>query len=77
MDEFDRLPLELRRWLANAALPWSAASALRIWRRTLKKTGDSSTAIAHLKVVEQGTLCRETTAVWGQGYPSLHRPVSS
>ncbi|WP_276617454.1 DUF6525 family protein [Qingshengfaniella alkalisoli] len=33
MASFDGLPPELRRWLAQAALPWSAHSARRLWRR--------------------------------------------
>ena len=39
MDRYDRLPAELRRWLAGAALPWSAGSALRLWRRLDRETG--------------------------------------
>ena len=33
MSEFDALPPDLRRWLANASLPWSPRSCLKIWRR--------------------------------------------
>ncbi|PYE85982.1 DUF6525 family protein [Pseudoroseicyclus aestuarii] len=39
MEAFDRLPPALRRWLAQAALPWSPASARRAWRAALGRTG--------------------------------------
>ena len=59
MAEFDRLPPDLRRWLAQAALPWSAASALRLWRRTLTEGGDSMLALARLDRAERATLARD------------------
>ncbi|SNT72683.1 hypothetical protein SAMN05444959_103181 [Paracoccus seriniphilus] len=33
MRTFDTLPCPLRRWLAEAAMPWSPASCRRIWMR--------------------------------------------
>lgn len=33
MKAFDSLPEPLRRWLAQAALPWSPVSAQRIWAK--------------------------------------------
>lgn len=39
MAAYDRLPPALRAWLAQAALPWSAPSALRLWQRFLHATG--------------------------------------
>ncbi|WP_260349929.1 DUF6525 family protein, partial [Alloyangia mangrovi] len=39
MSAYDRLPPELRAWLAQAALPWSPRSALRAWRGALVRTG--------------------------------------
>ena len=44
MSAYDRLPPDLRTWLAGAALPWSAASVLRIWQRALKETGCTKAA---------------------------------
>jgi hypothetical protein len=59
MAEFDRLPPDLRRWLAQAALPWSAASALRLWRRALTEGGDPMLALARLDRAERATLARD------------------
>ncbi|MBY6006422.1 hypothetical protein KUV62_21035 [Salipiger bermudensis] len=61
MARFDRLPPDLRRWLAQAALPWSPRSALRLWQRALARHGgDTDAALAHLGEVERATLRRDT-----------------
>lgn len=62
MEQFDRLPPDLRRWLAAAALPWSAASALRVWRRTFREGGDAAMALARLDRAERATLARDRLA---------------
>ncbi len=49
MAEFDRLPPALRRWLAEAALPWSPRSAARAWTRARRACGgDEAAALAAL-----------------------------
>ncbi len=59
MAAYDRLPPDLRRWLAGAALPWSAASALRLWQRALRECGDTQGALARLDRAERATLARD------------------
>ncbi|MET4127846.1 DUF6525 family protein [Roseovarius sp. MBR-6] len=62
--EFDRLPPPLRRWLAQAALPWSARSARRLWGRVLRESGgDEARALARLDAIEAGRLKREAALV--------------
>jgi len=39
MADFDRLPAPLRCWLHGAVLPWSSASARRVWVRALAEAG--------------------------------------
>ncbi|MEQ9694726.1 DUF6525 family protein [Shimia sp. SDUM112013] len=58
MRRFDRLPSPLRAWLREAALPWSPASALRIWNRACRKGGPER-ALARLTEVEAATLARD------------------
>ncbi len=71
MREFDNLPPELRAWLHRAALPWSAHSALRLWRQALGQTGgDHAAALARLDHAEARTLGRDARAVWGPGHPA-------
>lgn len=77
MAAYDRLPAELRRWLAQAALPWSAASALRLWQRALRETGCPRQALVRLTRAEARSLARERVAVRGPANPTgdLSDPV--
>ena len=68
--QYDRLPAELRLGLAGAALPWSAASALRLWQRALREAGgDISRARARLDRAEARMLTREAARIWGAAHP--------
>ncbi len=68
---YDRLPRELRRWLAHAALPWSAPSALTLWQRALREAqGDVQAAQAVLSRVEARLIARDSAKVWGLHHPS-------
>ena len=59
MREFDRLPRPLRRWLSEAALPWSPRSAARAWRRALSDSGgDPTLALQRLDQAQARTLAR-------------------
>lgn len=69
MTAYDRLPPDLLSWLAGAALPWSAASVLRIWQQALRETGCPKTAQARLTRAEAKTLARDAAKVWGPTYP--------
>ena len=69
MGHYDSLPAELRHWLARAALPWSPASALRLWRRAMHKTGCPCAACACLDTAEARLLARDAAQIWGAGYP--------
>ncbi|KIC21468.1 DUF6525 family protein [Leisingera sp. ANG-Vp] len=62
MQAYDALPPPLRQWLASACLPWSPASALRLW----SKAGGSrnpAEAAARLDAAEQAMLRRDA-GVW-------------
>lgn len=74
MPAFDRLPADLRAWLHDAALPWSAASALRLWRQALRDHGgDAQAARNHLSRTEARLIARDARRVWGPTHPSaLH-----
>lgn len=71
MDRYDRLPPELRRWLAGAALPWSPASALKLWTRICKDCGTDSDAIRQrLDRAEARMLAKDAARIWGASYPA-------
>lgn len=71
MAAYDRLPPDLRTWLAGAALPWSAASVLRVWHRALAETGCPKAALNRLQRAEAKTLARDAALIWGPTYPLL------
>ena len=59
MEEFDRLPPQLRRWLRDACLPWSPSSVKRVYLKALKSTGDYSTALSNLDTMQSRQLTKE------------------
>lgn len=70
MERYDRLPPELRAWLARAALPWSAQSVARIWSRALPEArGDVDAALRRLDQAERRMLAKDRPKIWGAGYP--------
>jgi hypothetical protein len=70
MHAFDALPVELRRWLASAALPWSARSVARLWQRALRDgNGDRHAALTRLEAAQRRLLHRDAAKVWGKDYP--------
>jgi hypothetical protein len=71
MAHYDRLPPELRQWLASAALPWSAHSALRLWQRSLRDTkGNLAATRAALARAEARMLARDAAKIWGAAHPA-------
>ena len=59
MEEFDRLPPYLRRWLRDADLPWSPSSVKRAYFKALRSTGDFSSAISELDIMQSRRLSKE------------------
>ncbi len=56
MAAYDRLPPPLRQWLSQAALPWSPASARRIWSKSRAKGLSPEETLHALKKAEEKTL---------------------
>ncbi len=69
MREFDRLPAELRSWLATAVLPWRPRSVRRSFSRALARTGDRALALAELDLLQQRLIARDARQVWGADHP--------
>ncbi|PJI84675.1 hypothetical protein BC777_3736 [Yoonia maricola] len=66
MRSYDALPAPLRRWLAEAALPWSPASARRVWNRACARGLDPEAALSALSKAEARTLSRDRFAITNQ-----------
>ncbi|MEP1793058.1 DUF6525 family protein [Parasphingorhabdus sp.] len=60
MAAYDALPVPLRIWLSQAALPWSPASAKRVWTRARAKGLGVEGAIQSLSQAEMKTLARDS-----------------
>lgn len=59
MRAYDRLPPDLRRWLAQAALPWSPRSCARLWEKAHRKGLGPDAARDLLSRIEARTLARD------------------
>jgi len=63
MCAYDALPVPLRHWLSQAALPWSPTSARKIWKRAQAKGLCADEALALLSRSEAQTLARDKRAI--------------
>lgn len=63
MAHYDNLPLELRQWLSTAALPWSPASAQRIWVKSRAKGLSAEETLLSLSLAEAKTLAKDRYAL--------------
>lgn len=59
MGEYDRLPADLRRWLAQAALPWSPVSCRRIWQAAKAEGASVEDALARLDRAERRAMAKD------------------
>ncbi|QIE43245.1 hypothetical protein G5B39_14535 (plasmid) [Rhodobacteraceae bacterium SC52] len=64
MKDYDRLPPELRGWLATAILPWSPRSVRRAFKRAKAEYGDVQIALAELDRLEARLIARDAKHVW-------------
>lgn len=72
MRDYDALPPPLRRWLAEARLPWSPRSVRKTWARALSRhQGDAERALAALDRAEARMLSRDIARIWGADHPNL------
>lgn len=63
MRDFDRLPPELRRWVAQAALPWSPQSCLALWNKQKRRGLPAQQILSHLDQIEAARLSRDRVAL--------------
>ena len=57
MREYDRLPAELRAWLAAAVLPWRPRAVRRAFDKALAETGDRDFALTRLTATARPPRC--------------------
>lgn len=72
MQDYDRLPPELRAWLARAVLPWRPGSVQKLYARAMARTGDTGRALAQLDAAEHRLIARDAASVWGATHPAAN-----
>lgn len=63
MQEYDTLPPVLRKWLSEAALPWSPRSCRRIWAEARRAGASDHDVLARLDRAEAATLRKDSAAL--------------
>ncbi|MEM8787105.1 MAG: DUF6525 family protein [Pseudomonadota bacterium] len=74
MRDYDRLPPELRAWLASALLPWRPRSALHMFDRVRARTQDTAHAIQEMDRIQNRLVGRDACQVWGESHPEARDP---
>lgn len=69
MQEFDRLPPELRNWLSKAILPWSSRSVNLAYTKATSRTRNTSEALAELDRIQNRLIAKDAAKVWGSEHP--------
>jgi len=69
MGDYDRLPPELRAWLAAAILPWSPKSVRRAYKSALRRTRCPDLALGELDRLQMRSIQRDVRSVWGTEHP--------
>ncbi len=69
MRDFDRLPAELRAWLAAAVLPWRPRSVRRAFERAVAQTRDRAHALEELDRIQDRLVAKDAREVWGREHP--------
>ena len=70
MSDFDALPPELRRWISEAMLPWSAHSVRKSFYKAIAKTGDPQRALQELDALQHTLIAKDSRRIWGADYPT-------
>tara|TARA_B110001450_G_scaffold242134_1_gene252174 strand:+ start:119 stop:400 length:282 start_codon:yes stop_codon:yes gene_type:complete len=68
--EYDRLPKELRKWIANAQLPWRPKSVLKAYERAYSRTSNSKKAMHELSRIQNHLVSKDTAHIWGKNHPN-------
>ena len=77
MRDYDRLPPDLRGWLATALLPWRPKSALRAFNAAFARTRDRRRALRELDLLQARLVARDARKVWGESHPLAKGPLAS
>lgn len=77
MRDYDRLPAELRAWLAGAILPWRPRSALIAFEKARARLGDANLALRELDRIEAAMVSKDARRIWGESHPFARQAGAS
>jgi len=77
MSDYDRLPAELRIWVAQADLPWRPKSVLRSYQRAFAEMGDAKKALEELDRLQHRLVSKDAKNVWGEAHPHANDRVDA
>ena len=69
--DYDRLPRDLRAWVANAELPWRPRSVLKASERAFAKTGDRNKAMNERNNLQHRVVATDARGIWGKNHPKV------
>lgn len=69
MADYDRLPPDLRKWVAGAMLPWRAGPVVRAYERAMAAKGDPELALRELDRIQTSLVARDAARIWGADHP--------
>ncbi len=72
MNDFDRLPKDLRSWIAQADLPWRPKSVQQAFHRFVAQTGDRDLAFEELDRLQRRLVCKDAKRIWGDIHPEAN-----
>ena len=75
MSDFDRLPRELRTWIATADLPWRPKSVQRSFDRAFSRTGDLMKALEELDRLQRRLASKDARTIWGENHPQAYEQI--
>lgn len=73
MAEFDKLPKELREWVAGAVLPWRAKSVKSAFLKAKKQTGSAKQAMDELEKRQKTLVAKDVCKVWAVNHPEANQ----
>ena len=77
MLEFDRLPRELRVWIASADLPWRPRSVQKAFDRVMSQSGNNANALEELSRLQRWLISKDATNVWGREHPNASGAIEN
>jgi len=66
--DYDRLPRELRAWVANAELPWRPRSVLKAYEHAFIKTGDHDKAMDELSRIQHHLVSKDAKIIFAKNH---------